>query len=556
MSMKGPPAAEAGGTARVSALRAPRPAAAALLSGGWYDSCRCPLALPTLVASLQTGCLVEFEISDTGFDPRGHGLCELLGQGHRTGGEPYYVVEPITADTPALEAWALGALRAPNGLVICVGPAPALDLSREVHYMLPVEMLRVVSQEVALREWGGVKLLEFLRAREARARALPALPPEGLAGRARPRLEAAPLRDTLEPEMRGVHALEAELLDGAPSRRRPREMPSLAELPAFPPAPPHAPPGADPLAAGPGGASTPAAWGEAAARAFCRAAKESGPRGSEAKELTVRERLSARHGTLATRRAARRILREFPGPADLVAPSDSEGDGLGDDRKRRRKREKRKRRKRKKQRRSSSGSSRRSTSDSSRTGSDEELFRSAPGNSGTASRAQRDALERPHVVLVQSLAEISRLLPSTTPGARLSTAQISRSLPALYVPFMVSILERRLSLTWQGPQKERECRTLCEMLDCLLRGDTLGSMMIGLGRLKAIEHALSPDHGGWNVASHMELAPAAESGLVTSQDRAAAARDQRDHQRTLSRGGGQHQHQWRGAGRGDRRRAT
>ena len=423
--------------------------------------------------------------------------------------------------------------------------------------MLPVEMLRVVSQEVALREWGGAKLLEFLRGREARARGAPALPPDGLAGRAGPRMDAAPLRDHLEPEMRGVHALEAVLLDGAPPRRRPREMPSLAELPAFPPVPPQAPPGsAPPAAAAPGGESAPVAWGEAAARAFCKAAAESGPRGSEAKELTVRERLSARHGTLATRRSARRILREHPGPADLVGPSDSEGDGLGGDRKRQRKREKRKRKKRKKQRRSSSGSSRSASWESSRTGSDEEIFRSAPGNSGTASRAQRDALERPHVVLVQSLAEISRLLPSTTPGARLSTAQISRSLPALYVPYMVSILERRLSLTRQGPQKERECRTLCEMLDCLLRGDTLGSMMIGLGRLKAVEHALSPDHGGWNVASHMELAPAAESGLVTSQDRAAAARDQRDFQRTLSRGGGSHQRQWHGGGRGDRRRAA
>ena len=81
-------------------------------------------------------------------------------------------------------------------------------------------------------------------------------------------------------------------------------------------------------------------------------------------------------------------------------------------------------------------------------------------------------------------------------------------------------------------------------------------MMIGLGRLKAIEHALSPDHGDWSVASHMELAPSAESGLVTAQDRAAAARDQRDHQRTRSRGGGQHQRPWGGGGRGDRRRAT
>ena len=231
---------------------------------------------------------MEFEISDTGFDPRGHGLGELVGQGRRVGGEPYYLVEPITADTAALEAWVLGALRAPNGLVVCVGPAPDVDLTRELHYMLPVEMIRVVSQEVALREWGGVKLLDFLRALEARARA-PADPPA--AGRARPRFDAAPLRDVLEPEMRGVHALEAELLDGAAPRRRPREMPPLAELPAFPPPHPRAPAGLGPPAADQGGEATPVVWGEAAARAFCKAAAEAGPRGSEAKELTVRERL-------------------------------------------------------------------------------------------------------------------------------------------------------------------------------------------------------------------------------------------------------------------------
>ena len=88
-------------------------------------------------------------------------------------------------------------------------------------------------------------------------------------------------------------------------------------------------------------------------------------------------------------------------------------------------------------------------------------------------------------------------------------------------------------------------------------------MMVGLGMLKAIEHALTPDHGGWSVAWHMELGPSAESGLMKGRGRAvvaaAAARDQRDHQRTLTRGGGHHQQQqqpWHGAGRGDRRRTA
>ena len=105
IAMKGPPrpADLAADGARPPALRRRRPAEE-LLRGGWYDSCRCPGALPTLVASMESGCLLEFEICDTGFDPRGHGLGMLLGRGLRAGGEPYYLVEAITADTPELSS--------------------------------------------------------------------------------------------------------------------------------------------------------------------------------------------------------------------------------------------------------------------------------------------------------------------------------------------------------------------------------------------------------------------------------------------------------------------
>ena len=211
---------------------------------------------------MESGCLLEFEICDTGFDPRGHGLGMLLGRGLRTGGEPYYLVEAITADTPELEAWVRGALQAPNGVAICVGPAPDVDLSGEVCYIMPVEMVRVVSQEEALRGWGGAKLLEFLRGRDARRRAPAAAPPAETV--ARPRVDAVPLRDAAEPEMRRVRELEAELLGGGSSRRRdgrPREMPSLAVLPAFPPVPPRV--AAEPRddAAVGGGTATPLAWG-------------------------------------------------------------------------------------------------------------------------------------------------------------------------------------------------------------------------------------------------------------------------------------------------------
>ena len=81
-------------------------------------------------------------------------------------------------------------------------------------------------------------------------------------------------------------------------------------------------------------------------------------------------------------------------------------------------------------------------------------------------------------------------------------------------------------------RNERECKAMCEARDAVLRGDPLGSLMILLARLNAIETAVSPEGGGWNVARHHELIPPKGSGLVSARDRENAARDQRDVLRT------------------------
>ena len=89
-------------------------------------------------------------------------------------------------------------------------------------------------------------------------------------------------------------------------------------------------------------------------------------------------------------------MKEHPGPADAIVPSDSEGDGRGLDRKRARKREaKLKQKKRKKSKKGdSSGDSSVSESDESSSAHSDEFFRGAPGESEATSRAQRDALQR------------------------------------------------------------------------------------------------------------------------------------------------------------------
>ena len=448
-----------------------------LLPGGWYDACKVPGADQSMMSRLKSGCLMECEVLDEGHDPRGHVLAELVGQRFLGNGEPLLLVLPIASDSRIVSAWMDRGLKAPNGIYICKGPAPAVVRPHERCYVQLVEQVRVLSRAEALGSWAG----PALRAYDPERNAHPGGPgsDDGDAPRMdAPRLDASPLLDAIgarrEPEMRGVDELEQELQGHVAGGRRrltlrvgpSPEMPLMGVLPrhGFPPEPPGE-------VRAPREEAAAAPWSEAVARAFIAAASEARPSGKEQPELSIRERLASRHGANSLRRLALRILKKHPVPEDVHGPSDSEGDGLQGDRKRARTEAKKDCKKRKKKKRKKGGPSSRSSSSSSSssTHSDEQLFRGAPGESEATSRAQRDALERPHVVLARSLAEVSRLLPSTTPGARQTLAQVSRSLPALYVPYAVNILEKKITRAGGGPRVERETRTLCEMLDCCIR---------------------------------------------------------------------------------------
>ena len=110
-------------------------------------------------------------------------------------------------------------------------------------------------------------------------------------------------------------------------------------------------------------------------------------------------------------------------------------------------------------------------------------------------------------------------------------------LPALFISYYSIVLTKKLT-GGRNARNERECRTLCEILDAVISGKLLRAAMVALGRLKAVESSPDPDGGGWALARQMELTARPEQGLVSGRDRALEARDQRDEQRAF------HPRQW------------
>jgi len=150
---------------------------------------------------------------------------------------------------------------------------------------------------------------------------------------------------------------------------------------------------------------------------------------------------------------------------------------------------------------------------------------------GFANRAQKEALSQPDKVLLESLAELSAILPAARPGASSSVVggyEAATRLPQLLLPYHSLVLQQRLQNSERSSRNEREARTLCELLDALLAGGILGAIMIALQRLKAIEASIDPQGGGWSHAVQQELTARPNQGLVSQKDRTLANRDLRD----------------------------
>ena len=72
------------------------------------------------------------------------------------------------------------------------------------------------------------------------------------------------------------------------------------------------------------------------------------------------------------------------------------------------------------------------------------------------------ALVQPDRVLVESLAELSAILPATRPGASTSVGggyEAAAQLPQLFVSYHSLILQQRLAASDRGSRNEREART-------------------------------------------------------------------------------------------------
>ncbi len=117
----------------------------------------------------------------------------------------------------------------------------------------------------------------------------------------------------------------------------------------------------------------------------------------------------------------------------------------------------------------------------------------------------------------------------------MTRADIFKRLPPIFAPWfelkMVKILQQAQG---SSVRSEREARTLVEIADALLSGATMQSLMLVLGRLKALTEARASST--WAAAQHYEVTETEGSGILSQRDRANALRDQRDAQR-VARGG-------------------
>ncbi len=247
---------------------------------------------------------------------------------------------------------------------------------------------------------------------------------------------------------------------------------------------------------------------------------------------SVRERLSARAGRLHVMRLAKRLARKLEVEGELDLPSSDEELVLPKSKKRKKRRTRkdsssdrdRDRRAAKKRKSRNVGSSSRSRSSST---DSLQPFHGAPSLGAASNRAQRDAQVRPHQVLV-----IVSTLPRSGEGAEVTRGDVFRRLPAVYRSWFDIKMAPVLRGTSGNQRSWREAKTLTTILDHLLTGNVLGSIMTLLGRLHAVTDVATNEGTSWALAQHHEIVPSDAVGLLTARSRANQAQDQRELLRT------------------------
>ena len=112
----------------------------------------------------------------------------------------------------------------------------------------------------------------------------------------------------------------------------------------------------------------------------------------------------------------------------------------------------------------------------------------------------------------------------------MTRSDVYKTLPAVFTTWFSLILMSALRNQQGGKHNEREARTIVEVCDALLEGDTVLAFMLLLGRLRAITSVVIPEgsQGGWAVAQQYEILRTSNSGLLSARDRDNAQRDHRD----------------------------
>ena len=549
------------------------------LVGEWmlgYNS-PSPVAYASVVSLVKSGGFMEFVVLDEGGAERGSVVAQIIGQGidaHLGIGIIY--ISPVAAESAELVQWSIRNLSAPNGIHLRAGSAAGVLLDGGESYVLAVDAWRIRELASFNDIWNQHLQLGF--------GALPTLPLD------EPPVVPAVVREPALPPpavpdahadadftMQQLRRIGDDLLRGqdprvpgrddtpeplpAARRERPAVAPCLDEVLAGAHARARAAralPGdrGRGLAGAAGGdrrASPPAPevelddvclaledglppgqpeepWADAAARLFFNSARADHAK-KEPGDWSVSERLAARSGRRHTLRVARRIGKGLTLPVGVEVPESEDEHVLP---KRHRRSKKRRHRSRGRRRRPSSSSSRgrrrrRSGSNSSSTSSrsSNRDFREASTVGVNHSRASRESSLRPHVVLVDTLYSMARVLPRTSAEACSTRADVFRTLPPVLTPWFELKLMPLLAAGQQSLRSEREARTLVEMGGALLQGQILPYLMLLLGRLKAITEAHTPG-STWATARHYEVTATQGAGILTQRDRANAMRDQAD----------------------------
>ncbi len=155
----------------------------------------------------------------------------------------------------------------------------------------------------------------------------------------------------------------------------------------------------------------------------------------------------------------------------------------------------------------------------------------------TSSRAARDSVHKPHLVLVDTLTQMCQALPKSTEEASSTRANVYRKLPSVFLAWFSLTLLPAVKTQKGMHRNEREARTLVEALDGLVKGEQLPVIMLLLGRLKTLSAVVLAE-GSWALAQQHELTKTNVTGILTDRDQRHAQRDLRDQQRLSKRARG------------------